>query len=74
VHEYVAAEDERVRVDLCDYTTAAGTDMGKDALSFGVFAKRLEVEVIDGRGLRFVECWPWAVTVLYVGRCGISVP
>jgi hypothetical protein len=55
VHEDVAAEDEGVRVYLCHDAAAACADVGKDAVCFGVFAERLEVEVIDGWAGGFVE-------------------
>jgi hypothetical protein len=38
VHENMAAKDERVRVYLCYDGAAAGTDVGEDALRFGIFA------------------------------------
>jgi hypothetical protein len=38
VHKDVAAEDEGVRVYLCDDASAAGANMCEDALSLGVFA------------------------------------
>jgi hypothetical protein len=51
VHEDVATEDERVRINLCNNTATAGSDVGEDALGFGVFAQRLKVEVVYGRTL-----------------------
>lgn len=38
VHEDVAAEDEGMRVYLCDDASAAGPDMGEDTLCLGVVA------------------------------------
>lgn len=55
VHEDVAPEDEGVGVYLCDGAAAAGSDVGKEAVCFGVFAEGAKVEVVDGRGLRLVE-------------------
>lgn len=67
MHEDVAPEDERVRVDGCDDAAAGSADVGEDAVGFGVVAERLEVEVVDGRRLGFVEGWARASDVLDVG-------
>ena len=43
-------------------------------MSFGVFAERLEVEVVEGRGLRFVEGWAKTGYVVNVRSGGGGVP
>lgn len=63
----MTTEDEGVRIDLSDDAAATGSNMGKNAVSFGVFTQGLEVEIIDRRTLRFVECRPRASDVLNVG-------
>ena len=74
VHEGVAAEDEGVGVDLRDGGTAAGSDVCEDAVGFGVFAEGAEVEVVDGRGLGFVEGGTGTGCVFRVGACCGGVP
>lgn len=74
VHEDVAAEDEGVAVDLCDDTTACGTDVGEETIGLGIDAETSEVEVVDGRGLGLLEGWSWTVDVFFVVRSGIGVP
>ena len=49
VHEDVAAEDERVAVDLRHDAAAGGADVGEQAVGFGVAAQVPEVEVADWR-------------------------
>lgn len=68
VHEDVAAEDEGVGVDLRDDAAGGGANVREDAVRFGVVAERLEVEVVEGWGLRFVECWARAGYVLCIRR------
>lgn len=66
VHEDMAAEDEGMRVHLSHNATAACSDVGKNAVGFGVLAQGLEVEVIDGRALGLVQCWTRAGYALNV--------
>lgn len=55
MHEDVAAKDKGVRVYLRDDATAGGANVGKKTVGFGVFAKRLEIEIVERGALRFVE-------------------
>jgi hypothetical protein len=70
----MAAKHERVRVDLCNYAATACANVCEDAMGFSVRAKRLEVEVIDRRALRLVECWAGPSNVLNVGGRGLGIP
>lgn len=53
---------------------AAGADVREDAVGFSVFAERFEVEVVDGRGLGFVEGGAWARDVFDVRGVGFGIP
>ena len=66
MHEDVTAEDEGVGVDLGDDTATACSDVSKDAVSFGIVAKRLEVEVINRWALGLVKRWSRSGDVLNV--------
>ena len=74
VHEDVAAKNKRMRVYWCHSTAARGTDVGEDTLRLGVLAEGLEVEIVDGRGLRLVEGWSGSIDMLDVRRSSIGVP
>lgn len=66
VHEDVTAENKRVGIDLSHDAAAACANMSKDAMRLGVFAQRLEVEIVDGWTLRLVKCWTRANYALNV--------
>ena len=66
MHEDVAAKDKGVRVYLRYDAAASCANVGEDAMGFSVVAEGLEVEVVDGWGLRFVEGGAGAVYVLDV--------
>jgi len=74
VHEDVAAKDKGMRVYLRYDAAAGGTDVGEHTVGFGVVAERLEVEVVDGWGLGFVEGRPGAIDVLDVRGGSFCVP
>lgn len=67
MHEDVAAENERMRIDLSDNTAAAGSDMSENTVSLGIITQGLEVEVVDRRALGLVQCWARAGYVLNIG-------
>lgn len=71
VHKDMAAKDEGVAVDLGDDAATSRPDVGKDTVGLRVAAETLEVEIVEGRGLRLVKSRPWTVHFLYVAlRCG----
>ena len=49
MHKGVAAEDERVAIDLGDSAATCGANVGKETVGFGIGAEALEVKVVDGR-------------------------
>lgn len=74
VHKDVAAENERVAVNLRDDAAAGRADVGKEAVGLGVTAKIAEVEVADWWGLRLVKSGSTTLHVLYIVFGRLSVP
>jgi hypothetical protein len=74
VHEDVAPKGEGVAVYLRNDAAGGRANVCEDAVRFGVVAQGLEVEVVEGRALGFVERRAWAGYVLSVRGLGVGVP